>query len=72
MAKEKKDLSYEAARAKLTQITEKLADGQLGLEETLKLWEEGEALAAICQKILDQAQAKLEEIQAQYEDEDED
>jgi exodeoxyribonuclease VII small subunit len=70
MAKEKKDLSYEAARAKLTQITEKLADGQLGLEETLKLWEEGEALAAVCQKILDQAQAKLEEIQAQYEEED--
>jgi exodeoxyribonuclease VII small subunit len=70
MAKEKKELSYEAARAKLTQITEKLADGQLGLEETLKLWEEGEALAAVCQKILDQAQAKLEEIQAQYEDED--
>lgn len=70
MAKEKKDLSYEAARAKLTQITEKLADGQLGLEETLKLWEEGEALAAVCQKILDQAQTKLEEIQAQYEDED--
>ena len=70
MAKEKKDLSYEAARAKLTQITEKLADGQLGLEETLKLWEEGEALAAVCQKILDQAHAKLEEIQAQYEEED--
>jgi exodeoxyribonuclease VII small subunit len=70
MAKEKKDLSYEAARAKLTQITEKLADGQLGLEETLKLWEEGEALAAVCQKILDQAQAKLAEIQAQYEEED--
>lgn len=70
MAKEKKELSYEAARAKLTQITEKLADGQLGLEDTLKLWEEGEALAAVCQKILDQAQAKLEEIQAQYEDED--
>lgn len=70
MPKEKKDLSYEQARAKLTAIVEKLADGQLGLEETLKLWEEGEALAAVCQSILDQAQLKLEEIQAEYEEED--
>lgn len=71
MPKEKKELSYEQARARLTQITETLSSGNLGLEETLKLWEEGEKLAEICQKILDQAQARLEEIQAEYEEEDE-
>ena len=70
MPKEKKELSYEQARSRLTDITEKLSSGNLGLEETLKLWEEGEKLAAICQKILDQAQARLEEIQAEYEDEE--
>lgn len=69
MPKEKKDLSYEQARSRLTAITEKLSSGNLGLEETLKLWEEGEKLASVCQKILDQAQARLEEIQAEYEDE---
>lgn len=67
MPKEKKELSYEEARARLTAITEKLSSGNLGLEDTLKLWEEGEKLAEICQKILDQAQAKLEAIQAEYE-----
>ncbi len=69
MPKEKKELSYEEARARLTAITEKLSSGNLGLEDTLKLWEEGEKLAEICQKILDQAQAKLEAIQAEYEEE---
>jgi exodeoxyribonuclease VII small subunit len=70
--KEKKELTYEEARARLTEITEKLSMGNLGLEDTLKLWEEGEKLAVICQKILDQAQARLEEIQAEYEDDEED
>ncbi|MFY9325796.1 MAG: exodeoxyribonuclease VII small subunit [Candidatus Nanopelagicales bacterium] len=69
MPKEKKELTYEQARARLTEITENLSLGNLGLEDTLKLWEEGEKLAEICQKILDQAQARLEEIQAEYEDE---
>ena len=69
MPKEKKELSYEEARARLTAITEKLSSGNLGLEDTLKLWEEGEKLAEICKKILDQAQAKLEAIQAEYEEE---
>lgn len=72
MAKEKKELTYEEARARLTEITEKLSLGNLGLEDTLKLWEEGEKLAEICQKILDQAQARLEEIQSEYEDTEED
>ena len=69
MPKEKKELTYEQARARLTEITENLSLGNLGLEDTLNLWEEGEKLAEICQKILDQAQARLEEIQAEYEDE---
>lgn len=72
MPKEKKELTYEAARARLTEITQTLATGNLGLEETLKLWEEGEKLAEICQKILDQAEEKLAQIQSEYEDEEED
>jgi len=35
------------------------------LEDTLKLWDRGEALASRCQSILDSASAQLAERQAQ-------
>ena len=52
-------LSYEAARDELASIVQRLEGGQVGLEESVTLWERGEALAAHCQAFLDQAQAKL-------------
>jgi exodeoxyribonuclease VII small subunit len=54
------ELSYEAARDELTKVVATLESGGLGLEESLKLWERGEELAAICQEWLDGARAKLE------------
>ncbi|CAB4344971.1 unannotated protein [freshwater metagenome] len=64
MATEKdgKKLSYEAARDELAQVVASLEAGSASLEESLKLWERGEALAAICQEWLDGAKAKLEAI----------
>ena len=44
------ELSYEAARDELTKVVATLESGGLGLEESLKLWERGEELAAICQE----------------------
>ena len=43
------------------------------LNPTLKLWEKGEQLAALCQTILDNAQERLEELTQddEYEDEEE-
>lgn len=58
----KKKLSYEAARDELAQVVASLEAGSASLEESLKLWERGEALAAICQEWLDGAKAKLEAI----------
>jgi len=52
--------SYEQAREELTDIVRRLEAGGVTLEESLALWERGEALATICQEWLDGARAKLE------------
>lgn len=52
-------LSYEAAREELTSIVARLEGGQVGLEESMTLWERGEALATHCARWLDAAEARL-------------
>ena len=54
------ELSYEAARDELIAIVSKLEAGGLGLEESLKLWERGEAVAAICQERLEGVRKRLQ------------
>ena len=54
-------LGYEAARDELVRIVQTLESGQAPLEDTLTLWERGEALAARCSQILDGAQSRLAE-----------
>jgi exodeoxyribonuclease VII small subunit len=54
------ELSYEAARDELVAIVAKLEAGGLGLEESLKLWERGEAVAATCQERLEGVRKRLE------------
>ncbi len=56
------NLNYEKAVARLEEITDKLENGNLPLEEMLKLYEEGTALAAKCSKVLDAAQIKITEL----------
>ncbi len=53
-------LSYEQARAELASVVERLETGGTSLEESLALWERGEALAAVCQRWLDGARARLD------------
>lgn len=52
--------SYEQAREELTDVVRRLEAGGATLEESLALWERGEALATICQDWLDGAKARLE------------
>ncbi|PHP53612.1 exodeoxyribonuclease VII small subunit [Actinomyces ruminis] len=52
-------LPYEQAREQLVGVVQRLEAGQVPLEEALKLWERGEALAARCQSWLDDARARL-------------
>ncbi|NLY88365.1 MAG: exodeoxyribonuclease VII small subunit [Firmicutes bacterium] len=57
---ELKEKSFEEAIARLEQIIEFLEKGELTLEENLKLFEEGIALARHCRNQLDEAQGKVE------------
>ncbi|MBS2962436.1 exodeoxyribonuclease VII small subunit [Actinocrinis puniceicyclus] len=53
-------LGYEQAREELVATVQRLEAGGLSLEESLALWERGEALAAHCQAKLDGARARLD------------
>ncbi len=61
------EISYEAAREELIGIVQKLETGGVTLEESLMLWERGEALAAICQQWLDGARERLAAASTQSE-----
>ena len=52
-------LSYEQARTELAGVVERLEQGGSSLEESLALWERGQALAAVCQERLDGVRARL-------------
>jgi exodeoxyribonuclease VII small subunit len=55
------ELSYEQARDELIGIVAQLEGGQLGLEESMRLWKRGEVLATHCSTWLDGAEAALSE-----------
>ena len=52
--------NFEAARDELALVVQQLESGGLTLEESLALWERGEALAALCQGWLDDARTRLD------------
>ena len=56
------NLTFENALAQLESLTEKLKD-ELPLAEALALYEQGVALAGACQKMLDEAQRRIEVLQ---------
>jgi exodeoxyribonuclease VII small subunit len=60
--------SYEEAREELVDVVRRLEAGGTTLEESLALWERGEELARVCQRWLDGARARLEEVLAGEED----
>ncbi len=53
-------LSYEQARDELMRVVAELEQGSATLEESLALWERGEALALRCEEWLTGAKARLE------------
>ena len=54
------DLKFEDALARLEQIVHTLEAGNLPLEESLKAFEEGIALARHCAKYLEEAERRIE------------
>jgi exodeoxyribonuclease VII small subunit len=53
-------LSYEQARDELVRVVNELEQGSSTLEESLALWERGEALAKRCEEWLLGAKARLD------------
>lgn len=57
-------LSFEAARDELVKVVAELEQGAPTLEQSLALWERGEALAARCEEWLIGAKRRLEAARA--------
>ena len=56
------ELSFEDALSSLEDVVRKLETGEVPLEESIGLYERGEALRRHCQARLDAAQARIEKI----------
>ena len=56
------ELSYEEALAKLEEIVSALEGEQNQLEESIKLFERGQALAARCGVLLEAAELKVKQV----------
>jgi exodeoxyribonuclease VII small subunit len=52
--------SFEDSLKKLESIVDQLEKGDLSLEDSLKLFEEGVGLSAVCKKELETAEGKVE------------
>lgn len=63
-------LSYEQAREELVGIVKRLEAGNLPLEDSLSLWERGEALADRCQSWLDGARERLDKARDESSDDE--
>lgn len=60
MTEEPKAPTFEAALVKLEQIVQRLEKGELPLEESLVLYEEGVKLSRLCHAKLEEAEGKIE------------
>ena len=56
------ELSYEEALAELDQVVSVLENEQSQLEEAIKLFERGQALAARCGVLLEAAELKVKQV----------
>lgn len=54
--------TFEASMARLEQIVRAMERGDVALEESLKLFQEGTELVRSCQKLLDDAQLQIKKI----------
>lgn len=55
-------MGYEQARDELTEVVRRLESGGLSLDESVALWERGEALAARCEEQLAGARERVRKV----------
>ncbi len=58
------DLSYEQALAELESIVASLESNKLPLEESMALFERGQALSRHCVELLDKAELRIKQLSA--------
>lgn len=61
-----KELSYEQALAELETIVASLESGTLQLEETMSLYERGQALTRHCVELLDKAELRVKQLSGDF------
>ena len=59
------DLSFEKAIAELTDIVDKVEQGEIPLEESLRQYEKGMTLIKHCRTVLQQAERRIEKMSLQ-------
>ena len=69
MTKKKETESFEKSLKRLEEIAEFLENEEIGLDESLKLYEEGIKLSKICYERLKNAELKITELKSQLEKE---
>lgn len=67
MAKKKEAESFEKSLKRLEEISELLENEEIGLDESIKLYEEGILLSKICYSRLKDAELKITELKSQFE-----
>lgn len=64
----KKENSFEGSLNRLQEISDALESGEVGLDQSIKLYEEGITLAKICFTTLKEAELKVSELKKQLEE----
>ena len=61
------ELTFEEALARLDEVVTRMDGGDVGLEEAVRLFEQGQQLLAVCRERLALAQQRITELTAQGE-----
>ncbi|HET54943.1 MAG TPA: exodeoxyribonuclease VII small subunit [Ignavibacteria bacterium] len=69
MAKKKETDSFESSLKRLEEIADLLENDEIGLDESIKLYEEGINLSKICYNKLKDAEVKITELKSRLENE---
>jgi len=60
----KNEWTFEEAISRLEKIVESIEQGKIGLEDSIKHFEEGMSLIQRCRRILSEAELKIQQLQA--------
>ena len=58
------DRSFESAFAELEEVVRQLEEGDLSLEQAISLYERGRVLTSFCQRQLDQAELRVNQLES--------